>query len=158
MNTLQSLKSSVFVCVRDFKGYVLIGSSPQCESAALLNSAEVQTKYRCIIHALVNIFLSFNKKSKKICFCLPLVTVGEFHVHAVSAQEGLAVQRRVDVGRVWNRFAHQDSACERRLFEAAQHSWRAAVVHPQLSSAVEHLRKSSRSADEVYTVSQLPLW
>lgn len=72
--------------------------------------------------------------------CLPLVTVGELHVHAVSTQEGLAVERRVDVGRVWDRFAHQDSAGEWGLFEAAQHSRRAAVVHFQVSGAVQHLQ------------------
>lgn len=71
-----------------------------------------------------------------VSFCLPLVTVGELHVHAVSAQEGLAVHRRVDVGRVRDGFAHQDSAGERRLFEAAQPLRRAAVVHLQLSGAV----------------------
>lgn len=76
--------------------------------------------------------------------CSPLVAVGELHVHAVSAQEGLAVHRRVDVGRVWDGFAHQDSAGERRLFETTQPSWRAAVVHLQLSGAVQHLEGGNR--------------
>lgn len=78
------------------------------------------------------------------CLCSPLVAVGELHVHAVSAQEGLAVHRRVDVGRVWDGFAHQDSAGERRLFETTQPSWRAAVVHLQLSGAVQHLEGGNR--------------
>lgn len=50
---------------------------------------------------------------------LPLVTVSELHVHAVPAEECLAVHRRVDVGRVWDGFAHQDGTGERRLLEAA---------------------------------------
>lgn len=67
---------------------------------------------------------------------LPLVAVGELHVHAVFAQEGLAVHRRVDVGRVGDGFAHQDSAGERRLLEAAQPRRGATVVHLQLPGAV----------------------
>lgn len=70
---------------------------------------------------------------------LPLVTVGERHVHAVSAEEGPAVHRCVDAGWVWDGFAHQDSAGQRRLPEAAQAPRWAAVVHFQLSSAVQHL-------------------
>lgn len=77
--------------------------------------------------------------SRGVMFRLPLVAVGELHVHAVSAEEGLAVEGRVDVGRVLDGFAHQDSAGERGLFEAAQHSWRAAGVHLQMSGAVQHL-------------------
>ena len=76
-----------------------------------------------------------------VCVCLPLVAVGELHVHAVSAQEGLAVHRRVDVGRVWDGFTHQDSAGERGPFEGTQSSWRAAVVHLQLSGAMQHLEE-----------------
>lgn len=75
-----------------------------------------------------------------VCSCPPLIAVGELHVHAVSADEGPAVHRRVDVGRVWDGFAHQDGAGERGLLEAAQPPWRAAVVHLQLSGAVQHLQ------------------
>lgn len=71
----------------------------------------------------------------------------------MSAQEGLAVHRRVDVGRVWDGFAHQDSAGERRLFETTQPSWRAAVVHLQLSGAVQHLEGgNSRWIDLIYNL------
>ena len=80
----------------------------------------------------------FNHNVLLLPVCIPLITVGELHVHAVSAQEGLAVQRRVDVGRVWDGFTHQDSTGERGLFEA-QHSRRTAVVHLQVSGAVQHL-------------------
>lgn len=70
---------------------------------------------------------------------LPLVAVGELHVHAVPAEEGPGVHRRVDVGRVRDGLTHQDSAGEGRLPEAAQPPRWAAVVHFQLSSAVQHL-------------------
>lgn len=77
------------------------------------------------------------------CVCalldLPLVTVGELHVHAVSAEEGSAVHWCVDVGWVWDGFTHQDSTGERRLPEPAQPSRGTAVVHFQLSGAVQHL-------------------
>lgn len=76
-----------------------------------------------------------------MCFCSPLVTVGELHVHAVSAQEGPAVNWRINVGRVWNGFAHQDSAGERRLFEATQPTRRAAVVHPYMPGAMQYLEE-----------------
>lgn len=32
--------------------------------------------------------------------CLPLITICELHVHCVTAEEGLGVQRELDVGRV----------------------------------------------------------
>lgn len=67
---------------------------------------------------------------------LPLVTVGELHVHAVSAEEGSAVHWRVDVGWVRDGFTHQDSTGERRLPEAAQPPRGTAVVHFYLSGAV----------------------
>lgn len=70
---------------------------------------------------------------------LPLIAVGELHVHAVPAKEGPGVHRRVDVGWVRDGLTHQDSAGERRLPEAAQPPRWAAVVHLQLSSAVQHL-------------------
>lgn len=80
---------------------------------------------------------------------LPLVTVGELHVHAVSAEEGPVVHRCVDVGWVWDGFTHQDSAGERRLPEAAQAPRWAAVVHFQLSSAVQHLPKGDTERPNV---------
>lgn len=70
---------------------------------------------------------------------LPLIAVGELHVHAVPAKKGPGVHRRVNVGRVRDGLTHQDSAGERRLPEAAQPPWWAAVVHFQLSSTVQHL-------------------
>lgn len=60
---------------------------------------------------------------------LPLVAVGELHVHAVSAEEGSAVHWRVNVGRVRDGFTHQDSTGERRLSEAAQPPRGTAVIH-----------------------------
>lgn len=84
-----------------------------------------------------------------MCFCLPLITVGELHIHAVSAQEGFAVQRRVDVGRVWDGVAHQDSAGERRLFEATQASRRAAVVHLEVSSTMQNLEEAAGGRNEL---------
>lgn len=37
---------------------------------------------------------------------LPVITVGEFHVHAMTAQEGLAVQWNIGVGRMLNGLTH----------------------------------------------------
>lgn len=74
----------------------------------------------------------------------PLITVGELHVHAVAAQEGLAVERRVYVGRVWDGLAHQHGAGERRLLDATQDSGRTPAVHLQVSGAVQHLQKEER--------------
>lgn len=61
----------------------------------------------------------------------------------MSAQEGLAVHRRVDVGRVGDGLAHQDRAGERWLFEAAQPP----VVHLELSGAVQHLYGAAGGAN-----------
>lgn len=57
----------------------------------------------------------------------------------MSAEEGSAVQWRVDVGWVRDGFTHQDSTGERRLPEAAQPPSGRAVVHFYLSGAVQHL-------------------
>lgn len=65
----------------------------------------------------------------------------------MSAQEGLAVQRRVDVGWVRDGFTHQHGAGERGLFEAAQHSGRAAGVHLQVSGAVQHLEGAAAGGE-----------
>lgn len=51
---------------------------------------------------------------------LPVVTVGEFHVHTVAAQEGLAVQRDLHVGRVLDGLTHDDEAGEQGLLVAAE--------------------------------------
>lgn len=70
----------------------------------------------------------------------PVVTVGELHVHAVAAQEGLAVQGDVHVGWVLDGFAHDDEAGEQGLLEAAQTTVRgAAVVDLHLAGAVQDL-------------------
>lgn len=74
----------------------------------------------------------------------PVVAVGELHVHAVTAQEGPAVERRLDVGRVRDGLAHEHGAGERRLLEAARRALRAAGVHPQLARAVQHLPRNKR--------------
>lgn len=70
-------------------------------------------------------------KKSRLCASLnvPLVTVGELHVHTVSAEEGPAVHWRIDVGWVRDGFTHQDSTGERRLPEAAQSPRGTAVVH-----------------------------
>lgn len=80
--------------------------------------------------------------------CLPLVAVGELHVHAVSADEGPAVHGRFDAGRVRDGFAHEDGAGERRFLVAAQRARRAAVVHLQLAGAVQHLWGAAESGVE----------
>lgn len=71
---------------------------------------------------------------------LPVVTVGELHVHAVATQEGLAVQGDVDVRRVLNRLTHYYKAGEKRLFIPAQSVRRASVIHFNLASAVQNLK------------------
>lgn len=75
---------------------------------------------------------------------LPVVAVGELHVHAVTAQEGLAVQGRVDVGGVGDGLTHHQQAGERRLLEPTQPMRGAAVVHLQVASAVQNLGKQRR--------------
>lgn len=82
-------------------------------------------------------------------FCLLVIAVGELHVHAVSAQEGPAVQRCVDVGRVWDWFAHQDGTGEWGLFVATEHARRAAVIHLQMTGAVEHLEGVTRGETQL---------
>lgn len=82
---------------------------------------------------------------------LPLIAVGELHVHAVSAEEGPAAHRRVDVGWVRDGLAHQHSTGEGRLPEAAKPPRRAAVVHFQLSGAVQHLPKGDIEKPNVNT-------
>lgn len=89
-----------------------------------------------------------------VCVCVPLVAVGELHVHAVSADEGPAVHGRVDAGRVWDGFAHEDGAGERRLLEPAQRARRAAVVHLQLAGAVQHLQGAAESSAETNTIEE----
>lgn len=74
---------------------------------------------------------------------LPVITVGKLHVHAVAAQEGLAVQGDVHVGRVLNGFTHDDEAGQQGLLVAAETTVRGAVVVDlHLASAVQDLETS----------------
>lgn len=73
--------------------------------------------------------------------CVPVITVSKLHVHAVAAQEGLAVERRVDVWGMRDGLAHHDHTGERRLFETAQHARRTAGTHLQMARAVQHLKE-----------------
>lgn len=73
----------------------------------------------------------------------PVVTVGEPHVHAVAAQEGLAVQGDVHVGRVLDGLTHDDEAGEQGLLVTADTTVRgAAAVDLHLARAVQHLGTS----------------
>ena len=79
---------------------------------------------------------------------LPVVAVGELHVHAVAAQEGLAVQRDVHVGRVLDGFAHDDEAGEQGLLVAAETTGRGAVVVDlHLAGAVQNLETSQGGSE-----------
>lgn len=79
---------------------------------------------------------------------LPVVAVGELHVHAVAAQEGLAVQGDVHVGRVLDGFAHDDEAGEQGLLVAAETAVRGAVVVDlHLAGAVQDLEARGWGSD-----------
>lgn len=68
---------------------------------------------------------------------LPVIAVGELHVHTVAAQEGLAVQGDVHVGWVLDGLTHDDEAGEQGLLVATETAVRGAVVVDlQLASAV----------------------
>lgn len=71
---------------------------------------------------------------------LPVITVGEFHVHAMATHEGLAVQRDINIWRMLNRLAHYYKAGEKRLFIPTQSVRRTSIVHFNLSSAVQNLK------------------
>ena len=78
----------------------------------------------------------------------PVVAVGELHVHTVAAQEGLAVQWDVHVGRVLDRLAHDDEAGQQRLLAAAETAVRGAVaVDLHLARAVQDLETSRGGSD-----------
>lgn len=78
----------------------------------------------------------------------PVVTVGELHVHAVAAQEGLAIQGDVHVGRVLDGFTHDDEAGEQGLLVATETIMRGAVVVDfHLASAVQDLETSHGGSD-----------
>ena len=62
----------------------------------------------------------------------------------MAAQEGLAVQGRVDVGGVGDGLTHHHQAGERRLLEPTQPMRGATVVHLQVASAVQNLGKQRR--------------
>lgn len=79
---------------------------------------------------------------------LPLITVGELHVHTVAAQEGLAVQRDLHVGWVLDGFTHHDEAGEQGLLVATEAAVRwAVVVDLHLASAVQDLETSHGGSD-----------
>jgi hypothetical protein len=59
---------------------------------------------------------------------LPVVAVGELHVHAVTAQQGLAVQGDVHVRWVLDWLTHDDEAGQQRLLIATKATVRRAVV------------------------------
>lgn len=67
---------------------------------------------------------------------LPLITVGELHVHAVSAEEGLAVKWCVNVGGVRDRFTEHDHTGQWWLFISTWSACRTAVVHFKMTCAV----------------------
>lgn len=76
---------------------------------------------------------------------LPVITVGELHVHAVAAQEGLAVKGDVHVGRVLDRLTHDDEAGQQRLLVATEAAvGSTAVVDFHLAGAVQDLVAKSR--------------
>lgn len=66
----------------------------------------------------------------------------------MAAQEGLAVQGDVHVGRVLDGFAHDDEAGEQGLLVAAETTVRGAVVVDlHLASAVQDLETSHGGSD-----------
>lgn len=84
----------------------------------------------------------------KIVNTSPVITVGELHVHAVAAQESLAVQGDVHVGWVLDWLTHDDEAGQQRLLVATEAAVRGAVaVDPHLTSAVQDLGTSDSSQE-----------
>lgn len=76
----------------------------------------------------------------------PVITVGELHVHAVAAQESLAVQGDVHVGGVLDRLTHDDEAGQQGVLVATEAAVRGAVVvDSHLPGAVQDLGMNHRS-------------
>lgn len=48
--------------------------------------------------------------NKKEIIVSPVITVSKFHVHAMTAQESLAVQWNISIGRMLNGLTHQNKA------------------------------------------------
>lgn len=68
---------------------------------------------------------------------LPIIAVGELHVHAMAAQESLAIQGDVHVGWVLDRFTHDDEARHQGLLVATETVvGRAVTVDLHLASAM----------------------
>lgn len=69
----------------------------------------------------------------------PVIAVGELHVHAVAAEEGLAVQRDVHVGWVLDGLTHDNETGQRLLVPAQTAVRGAAAIHLDLARAVQNL-------------------
>ena len=74
----------------------------------------------------------------------PLVTIGELHVHCVAAEKCLGVQRDLDVGGVLNGVADQNQVGDWGLLVPVGSLLSAAVIHTDMTGAVEHLEGDNR--------------
>lgn len=66
----------------------------------------------------------------------PLITIGELHVHAVSAEERLAVKGCIDVGGMRDRFTKHDHTGKWRFFISTQSACVTAVIHLKMTCAM----------------------
>lgn len=72
---------------------------------------------------------------------LPLITICELHVHCVTAEEGLGVQRELDVGRVRDGVTDQNQVRDSRLRLPIRTGLSEVLIHTHVSRAVQHLDK-----------------
>lgn len=73
--------------------------------------------------------------------CLPLITVWELHVQSVAAEEGLAVQRNLDVWGMRNGFTDEHKVGHWGLFKATIFRVFAGLMHTDVSCAVKNLQQ-----------------
>lgn len=71
----------------------------------------------------------------------PLITICELHVHCVAAEEGLGVQRELNVGRVREGVTDQNQVWDSRLLPIKTRL-SVALVYTDMSVAVQHLDKN----------------
>lgn len=72
---------------------------------------------------------------------LPLITICELHVHCVTAEEGLGVQRELNVGRVRNGVTDQNQVWDSRLLLPIGTRLSVVLIYAHMSRAVQHLDK-----------------
>lgn len=64
---------------------------------------------------------------------LPLITICELHVHCVATEEGLGVQRELNVGRVRDGVTDQNQVRDRRPLLSIRTLLSVALVHTDVS-------------------------